>query len=76
MAKRCLKTGGFQTQNDAPMMIGQLQILDVPDLETAMKNLTQNKDEIISVCISLPSTMIKLGGGFSGQSWAQVNKVS
>ena len=63
MAKRCLKNGGFQTQNDAPMMIGQLQILDVPDLETAMKNLNQNKDEIIALCNSLPSTMIKLGGG-------------
>ena len=63
MAKRCLKNGGFQTQNDAPMMIGQLQILDVPDLETAMKNLNQNKDDIIALCNSLPSTMIKLGGG-------------
>ena len=63
MAKRCLKNGGFQTQNDAPMMIGQLQILDVPDLQTAMKNLNQNKDDIIALCNSLPSTMIKLGGG-------------
>ena len=63
MAKRCLKNGGFQTQNDAPLMIGQLQILDVPDLQTAMKNLNQNKDEIIALCNSLPSTMIKLGGG-------------
>ena len=47
MAKRCLKNGGFQTQNDAPMMIGQLQILDVPDLQTAMKNLNQNKEDAV-----------------------------
>ena len=63
MAKRCLKNGGFQTQNDAPMMIGQIQILDTPDTEEAMKNISQNKDEIINLCNSLPSTMIKLGGG-------------
>ena len=63
MAKRCLKNGGFQTQNDAPMMIGQIQILDTPNLEQAMKNINQNKDEIIALCNSLPSTMIKLGGG-------------
>ncbi|MED5309253.1 MAG: 3-hydroxy-3-methylglutaryl-CoA reductase, partial [Candidatus Thermoplasmatota archaeon] len=27
MAKRCLQNGGFHTQNDAPLMIGQIQIL-------------------------------------------------
>ena len=63
MAKRCLKNGGFHTQNDAPLMIGQIQILDSPDIQEAMKNLNQSKDEIISLCNSLPSTMIKLGGG-------------
>ena len=63
MAKRCLDNGGFRTQNDAPLMIGQLQILDVEDLEMAMKSIHQEKDEIINLCNSLPSTMIKLGGG-------------
>ena len=32
MAKRCLKNGGFKTNNDNPVMIGQIQILDVEDL--------------------------------------------
>ena len=63
MAKRCLQNGGFHTQNDAPLMIGQIQILETPDLTKAMKNLNQSKDEIIALCNSLPSTMIKLGGG-------------
>ncbi len=63
MAKRCLVNGGFRTQNDAPMMIGQLQILDCEDIELAMKNIHIAKDDIISLCNSLPSTMIKLGGG-------------
>jgi len=63
MAKRCLQNGGFHTQNDGPLMIGQIQILETPDLTKAMKNLNQSKDEIIALCNSLPSTMIKLGGG-------------
>ena len=29
MAKRCLAKGGFRTQNDDPVMIGQLQMLDI-----------------------------------------------
>ena len=32
MAKRCLKLGGFTTNNDRPIMIGQIQLLDVEDL--------------------------------------------
>ena len=63
MAKRCLKHGGFHSQNDAPLMIGQIQILDIPDLDAAMLELNHAKDEIIALCNSLPSTMIKLGGG-------------
>ena len=63
MAKRCLDNGGFHSQNDAPLMIGQIQILDIPDLDAAMLELNRAKDEIIALCNSLPSTMIKLGGG-------------
>lgn len=63
MAKRCLKMGGFTTQNDAPMMIGQLQILECQDIEASQLAIHQAKDELIDLCNSLPSTMIKLGGG-------------
>ncbi len=63
MAKRCLEMGGFSTQNDAPMMIGQLQILDCSDIEGAQLAIHQAREELISLCNSLPSTMIKLGGG-------------
>ena len=63
MAKRCLAKGGFRTQNDAPMMIGQIQILDCPDINQSQLALHQAKDDLISLCNSLPSTMIRLGGG-------------
>lgn len=63
MAKRCLIHGGFHSQNDGPLMIGQIQILDTPDIEAAMRKLNEAREDIIALCNSLPSTMIKLGGG-------------
>ena len=63
MAKRCLIHGGFHSQNDGPLMIGQIQILDTPDIEDAMRKLNEAREDIIALCNSLPSTMIKLGGG-------------
>ncbi len=63
MAKRCLDKGGFRTQNDLPMMIGQLQIMDCPDIDQSQMALHQAKDKLIDLCNSLPSTMVRLGGG-------------
>ena len=63
MAKRCLKNGGFHTNSDAPMMIGQLQILECSDWKKAEQDVLSNAEELIQLCNSLPSTMVRLGGG-------------
>ena len=63
MAKRCLSKGGFSTNNDAPMMIGQLQILQVQDIQIAISAIEDSKDDLMKICNDRPSTMIKLGGG-------------
>ncbi|MCH1540000.1 MAG: hydroxymethylglutaryl-CoA reductase, degradative [Candidatus Poseidonia sp.] len=63
MAKRCLKTGGFRTNNDQPVMIGQLQLLDVPDLDAAELAIGQASEELKQFCNDIPSRMIALGGG-------------
>ena len=63
MAKRCLSKGGFTTNNDAPMMIGQLQILQVPDIPMAISAIENSKEDLMKICNDRPSTMIKLGGG-------------
>jgi hydroxymethylglutaryl-CoA reductase len=63
MAKRCLVHGGFTTNSDAPMMIAQLQILDCDDWKRAEQSLADCADELIAMCNSLPSTMVRLGGG-------------
>jgi hydroxymethylglutaryl-CoA reductase len=63
MAKRCLKNGGFSTNSDAPMMIAQLQVLDCQDWRKAEQDILAASDELMALCNSLPSTMIRLGGG-------------
>ncbi len=63
MAKRCHAKGGFSSNNDAPMMIAQIQLLDVEDHDTAIQQIEENKTQLMGLANSLPSTMIRLGGG-------------
>jgi len=63
MAKRCLKNGGFHTNSDAPMMIAQLQILECTDWKKAEQDILSSSEELIQLCNSLPSTIVRLGGG-------------
>ena len=63
MAKRCLVKGGFRTSNDEPIMIGQIQVLGLEDPDSAGEAILTAKYELMAMCNSLPSTMIKLGGG-------------
>jgi len=63
MAKRCLVKGGFRTSSDGPIMISQIQVLELEDVEQAGEDILTAKYELMAMCNSLPSTMIKLGGG-------------
>jgi hydroxymethylglutaryl-CoA reductase len=63
MAKRCLVKGGFRTDSDGPIMISQIQVLELNDVEKAGEAILTAKYELMGMCNSLPSTMIKLGGG-------------
>ena len=63
MAKRCLQHGGFTTNNDAPVMIGQIQLMDVVDLEQATTHIDEAKDALMAFCNDIPSRMIAMGGG-------------
>ena len=63
MAKRCLANGGFRTNNDAPVMIGQIQLLDIDDMEAAQHSIREAADELMAFCNDVPSRMIALGGG-------------
>ncbi len=63
MAKRCHVHGGFTSTNDGPMMIAQIQILGIENHEEAKQDILNNKSTLMDLANSLPSTMIRLGGG-------------
>ncbi|MBN55767.1 MAG: hydroxymethylglutaryl-CoA reductase, degradative, partial [Euryarchaeota archaeon] len=63
MAKRCLENGGFTSNNDDPVMIGQIQVVGCEDPNGAMESIIASKDELISSCNEVDPILVKFGGG-------------
>ena len=63
-AKACRSTGGVKTRSGDPLMIAQIQIMDLPDLEAASHILSGKKSEIAEVCDQSDPMLVELGGGF------------
>lgn len=63
MAKLVREGGGFVAETTAPEMIGQIQVLDLEDLDLAEELILKNKKYLISIVNDIDSTLIKLGGG-------------
>jgi hydroxymethylglutaryl-CoA reductase len=76
MAKRCLVKGGFRTSSDGPIMISQIQVLELEDVEQAGEAILTAKYELMGMCNSLPSTMIKLGGGCKDIQVRSIDSIS
>lgn len=55
--------GGFQTSSDEPVMIGQMQVLDVPDPAAARLRLLAAKEELLARVHQLDPVIVRLGGG-------------
>lgn len=63
MAKLARHAGGFQAQTGPSEMIGQMQILDVPDLASAQRALLENRQAILDEAASADPVLSQLGGG-------------
>ena len=63
MAKLARPGGGFVTQVSAPEMIGQMQILNVPDLTAARQRLLDQKESLLAEASEIDPVLKKLGGG-------------
>ena len=63
MAKLVRTGGGFLADSTAPEMIAQIQVLDVPDLDSACKKVLEGKDRLLSESAQVDPLLIKLGGG-------------
>ncbi len=57
------KGGGFHTEVDDPVMIGQIQVLDMDNPHRAEQAILDNKDEIIKAANLTAKRMQERGGG-------------
>lgn len=63
MAKLARETGGFTATSTPPEMIGQIQLLDLADIEAAQAKILGEKDKLLEAAGRNSQTMIARGGG-------------
>ena len=62
-AKMARERGGFTTSTTGPVMIGQIQLVGVPDPHGARLTILGHRDEILSTANEKDPLLVKLGGG-------------
>jgi hydroxymethylglutaryl-CoA reductase len=63
MAKLARAGGGFTATTTAPLMIGQMQVINIPNLEEAKLKLYEHKSELLAEADSIDPVLKKFGGG-------------
>jgi hydroxymethylglutaryl-CoA reductase len=63
MARLARAGGGFTAQATSPEMIGQMQLLEVPDLPTARLALLEQKTALLAEADEIDPVLKRLGGG-------------
>ena len=62
-AKKIRAGGGFSTEATDPVMIGQIQVLDIPDMAAAMAAIEANKANLLETANCCDRVIVRLGGG-------------
>ncbi len=62
-AKLARAGGGFQTSSTRSLMIGQVQLVDVPNIDVARIAVLEHRDELLRVANAQSTALVKLGGG-------------
>ncbi len=55
--------GGFQASSTEPLMIGQVQLVDLASPETAVLAILEHKDELLALANAQSTSLSRLGGG-------------
>jgi hydroxymethylglutaryl-CoA reductase len=55
--------GGFKAEVSDPLMIGQIQILNIEDITTSVNKILQNKQKILDIANAQDKILVNLGGG-------------
>ncbi len=62
-AKMARTKGGFKASSTDPIMIGQLQVLDTPDVKSAIDEVLEHKNELLTLANEQDPILVKFGGG-------------
>ena len=62
-AKLLRQGGGIRASSTDPIMIGQMQVLDVPDTAAAVSAVLSRKEELMALADEQDPLLVKLGGG-------------
>jgi len=62
-AKLAREGGGFTTSATPPIMIGQVQVLDIPDIHQAITALEENKERVMALADECSPSIVHRGGG-------------
>ena len=62
-ARMARKHGGFHSENVSSVMISQIQITHIPDIESAKKLISDNRDQILKIANEQDPILKELGGG-------------
>jgi hydroxymethylglutaryl-CoA reductase len=76
MARLAKAGGGFTAKSDPAVMIGQIQVLDVPDLMAARKALEDQREELLKKAACCDTMLEKLGGGPRGLEIRLLNETA
>jgi len=63
MAKLARAGGGFKAHTTPPEMIGQMQLLDVPNLQAARLTILEEKKSLLAEAAEIDPVLKRLGGG-------------
>jgi hydroxymethylglutaryl-CoA reductase len=63
MAKLARAGGGFQATTTEPHMIGQMQVLDLPNVHLAQLSILEHKEKLLAEADSVDPVLKKFGGG-------------
>ena len=63
MAKLARAGGGFRAEVTEPEMIGQIQVVDLTDVEAASETVLAHKDELLEAAAARSQDIISFGGG-------------
>lgn len=66
IAKLVMASGGFHTHVDEPIMMGQIQLLDVNDLDRAQFEIQANENQLVEYANQFCVAMKERGGGCVG----------